>query len=120
MRVERRQIRRKQVAVEAILAEGKAHWFTVSGNLSEAGVFLHTKIALLLGTNIRILLMKPPHLHKINVDGIVKWSKRSEGVGIEFKDVSPKTWQSLSTFLTASSNARARGLTNQESKWRLS
>jgi hypothetical protein len=101
MGIERRQIRRKQVSVETILDEGKAYHFTVSGNLSEAGVFLHTKIPFPLGANIRMLLVKPPHLRKISVGGIVKWSKGNEGLGIEFKDVSPRTWQSLSTFLTA-------------------
>jgi hypothetical protein len=41
MGIERRQIRRKQVSVETILDEGKAYYFTVSGNLSEAGVSPH-------------------------------------------------------------------------------
>jgi hypothetical protein len=61
----------------------------VSGNLSEASVFLHTKIPVPLGTNIRMLLIKPPHFHKITVDGIVKRSKGIEGLSIEFKQVSP-------------------------------
>src|ERR1700680_4514134 len=64
MRIERRQMRRKQVAVETILDEGKASYFTMSGNLSKTGVFLHTKIPVRLGTNIRMLLIRPPHLHK--------------------------------------------------------
>lgn len=92
---------RIQISLGVVIQAAAAYFYAETGDLSEAGVFLHTKNPFSIGTQLHLVLGKPPSLRKIDVDGVVRWHRNGQGVGIEFERVAPEDRAAIKTFLSS-------------------
>ncbi len=96
---EQRRARRFKVLLSVVLGAAGAHYCAVAGDLSETGLLLTMMKALPGGTPVRVVFGQPPRLPRLGVEGVVRWSKSGQGVGVEFKSLSPEHRNTLLEFL---------------------
>ncbi len=98
---EQRGTRRIKVSVASILQEEDLHYFAETGDLSETGIFLHTKRDFPVGARLRMAFGLPPDLPNVTVEGVVRWYETGKGVGVEFTSLSSEGKQTLLQFLSS-------------------
>lgn len=94
--------RRVSVSADVVFRAENAHFIAKTANLSETGLFLLTQATLAPGTPLHLVFGMPPTLPRISSEGIVKWSKDREGVGVELTALSPEHREALRQFLDSS------------------
>ena len=95
---------RVDVSLNVVFSAHEAHYFAKAGNLSETGLFVATKKNIPPGTPLHIVFGMPPNLPRISAEGIIRWAKEQEGVGVELTSLTPEQRQSLRTFLDSNPN----------------
>ncbi len=106
MLVERRAVPRFTVALGVVLSPGGPHYFMETENVSEIGLCLLSKRALPVGSQLRMIFGRPPHLGRLGAIGTVRWSESGRGAGIEFTSISPNDQQALRQFLSSGKRPR--------------
>lgn len=97
--VEQNRARRVPVTFDVVLESDKAHYVTETWNVSETGLFLHTKRAFRVGTVLRMVIGQPPNLPRVDATGVVRRVERGQGVGVEFTAIRPEDLKTLTEFL---------------------
>lgn len=92
---------RVDVALDVVFRAQAAHFFAKSANVSETGLFVVTKKAFPAGTPLHIVFGSPPKLPRLSLQGIIRWAKESEGIGVEFTSLTPEHRQTLQNFLSS-------------------
>jgi hypothetical protein len=87
-----------------VFSARQAHYFAKSANVSETGLFLVTKRGFTTGTPLHIVFGAPPRLPRISSEGIIRWAKEREGIGVELTSLTAEQKQALQTFLTPGRN----------------
>ena len=100
-----RQARRVQVSVASVVQAGDLHYFAETGDLSETGMFIHTKRTFPVGTQLRLAFGLPPDLPHISAEGVVRWSKSDGGVGVEFTSIPAEAREAILRFLSSDTSA---------------
>ena len=93
--------------MEVVFSAHQSHYFAKSGNVSETGLFLVTKRGFTAGTPLHIVFGAPPRLPRISSDGMIRWTKDHEGIGVELTSLTAEQKQALRTFLDSDSNLGA-------------
>ena len=96
---QQRRFNRAKVAVDAVIQAGDAFFYAETVDLGEMGLSLRTKKPFPVGTEMRLVLGRPPDLPKLDLAGVVRWLRNGEGVGVEFTGLSSQDSSTLSTFL---------------------
>jgi hypothetical protein len=84
-----------------VLEAEKAHYVAESFNVSETGLFLHTKGDFPVGTALRMVIGQPPGLPRVDAEGVVKRVDPGKGVGVEFTKISPEGKKVLTDYLNS-------------------
>ena len=95
---------RVDVSLNVVFRANESHYFAKAENLSEKGLFVVTKKTIPAGTPLHIVFGLPPNLPRISTEGIIRWAKEQEGVGVELTSLTPEQRQSLRTFLDSNPN----------------
>ena len=98
---------RVDVSLDVVFSAHEAHFFAKAGNLSETGLFVVTKKVFPAGTPLHIVFGSPPKLPRISSDGIVRWAKELEGLGVELTLLSTADRQALQNFLNSGPSQKA-------------
>ena len=99
MASERRQSIRTQIPLDAVVQTADAYFYAETRDLSEAGLALRTQKPFPVGTHLHLVLGQPPRLPRIDLDGVVKWLRNGDSVGVEFTPLSPRDRAVISAFL---------------------
>lgn len=103
--VEQNRAKRVPATFDVVLESDKAHYVAETWNVSETGLFLHTKRAFPVGTVLRMIIGQPPNLPRVDVVGVVKRVENGEGIGVEFTSIRPEDQKRLTEFLDSFANA---------------
>lgn len=103
-----RRGRRARVAVDAVIQTSDAYFYAETLDIGEGGVSLHTKKPFPVGTAMHLVLGRPPDLPKLDLEGVVRWLREGESVGIEFISLSPEISSILSAFVTSAAQPTAQ------------
>jgi hypothetical protein len=98
---EQRRARRVPVTFDVVLESQKAHYVAETFDVSETGLFLHTKGDFPVGTTLRMVIGQPPNLARVDVVGVVKRVEQGKGVGVEFADNTPEGLKALTEYLNS-------------------
>jgi len=98
---EQRRAKRVPVTFDVVLESEKAHYVAETFNVSETGLFLHTKRAFPVGTVLRLVIGQPPHLPRVDAEGVVKRVESGKGVGVEFTKISPEGQKVFADYLNS-------------------
>lgn len=98
---QQRRFPRAKVAVDAVIQTGDAYFYAETVDLGEMGLSLRTKKPFPVGTEMRLVLGRPPDLPKLDLDGVVRWLRNGDSVGVEFKSLSSENSSALTTFLNS-------------------
>jgi hypothetical protein len=96
--------RRVDVALQVVFSAHQSHYFAQSANVSETGLFLVTKRGFTAGTPLHVVFGAPPRLPRISADGVIRWTKEHEGIGVELTSLTTEQKQALHTFLDSNPN----------------
>ena len=102
---ERRRAPRLSASLTVVLSQGEAHYVVETVDVSETGICLRSKKGFPVGTQHHLVFGRPPELPRLSAEGIVRWSKRGKGVGVEFTSISPDDRQAILRFV----NSQSRG-----------
>lgn len=94
-----RRNNRIKVPLDALVQTQDALYYAETRDLSEGGLSLSTRKPFPVGAQLRLVLGHPPRLPKINVEGVVRWLKKGEGVGVEFTELATEHRLAITTFL---------------------
>lgn len=101
---QRKRASRSAATLHVALAEGAAHYFEQTENVSGTGLCLLPKKLFPVGTHLHLVFGRPPELHAITAHGIVRWSDGGKGVGVEFTSMSADGHQALLRFVNLQSS----------------
>jgi len=102
---EQRRARRIPVTFNVVLESDKAYYVAETSNVSDTGLFLHTKGDFPVGTTLRMVIGQPPNLARVDVVGVVKRVEDGKGVGVEFTSANPDDLKTLTEYLNSLSQA---------------
>jgi len=94
---------RVTASLTVLLSDGKANYVVETKNVSDTGLCLHPKEVFPVGTQLRLAFGQPPELPPLNTRGIVRWSHRGKGVGVQFTSLSPTDYRALLRFVNSQS-----------------
>jgi c-di-GMP-binding flagellar brake protein YcgR len=100
---ERRGAPRFSTSLTVVLAEGEAHYVVETKDVSGTGVCLRSIKGFPVGTQHRLVFGRPPELPRLSAEGIVRWSERGKGVGVEFTSISADDRQAIVRFVNSQS-----------------
>ena len=92
---------RFNAALTVVLSNGKAIYVAETKNLSDTGLCLRSKELFPVGAQFHIVFGQPPELPQLTTEGIVRWSERGKGVGVEFTFISPRDYRALLRFINS-------------------
>ncbi len=92
---------RVDVSLNVVFRANESHYFAKAGNLSETGLFVATKKTIPAGTPLHIVFGLPPNLPRISSEGIIRWAKEQEGVGVELTSLTAEQKLALQKFLNS-------------------
>jgi hypothetical protein len=90
-------------SLSVALSEGAAHYVVDTKNVSGTGLCLCPKKLFPVGTQLHLILGRPPQLSALSAEGIVRWSEGGKGVGVEFTSISPQDRQAILRFVNTQS-----------------
>ncbi|MFB3924074.1 MAG: PilZ domain-containing protein [Terriglobia bacterium] len=96
--------RRVEVSLNVVFRAKESHYFAKTGNLSESGLFVVTRKSIPVDTPLHIVFGMPPLLSRISADGVIRWTKEQEGVGVELTSLTPEQKQAIQTFINSAHN----------------
>jgi len=100
---ERRRAPRFIASLNVLLSEGEARYVVETENVSVAGLSLRSEKVFPVGTQLHLVLGRPPELPPLIAEGIVRWSEGGKRVGVEFTSISPDDRLALLRFLSSPS-----------------
>lgn len=96
---ESRRNNRIKIPLDALVQTPGALHYAETRDLSEGGLSLSTRKPFPVGAQLRLVLGQPPCLPKINAEGVVRWLKKGEGVGVEFTELATEHRLAITAFL---------------------
>ena len=93
---------RVDVSLNVVFRANESHYFAKAGNLSETGLFVVTKKTIPVNTPLHVVFGLPPNLPRISAEGIIRWAKEQEGVGVQLTSLTLEQKQALQNFLNSS------------------
>jgi c-di-GMP-binding flagellar brake protein YcgR len=97
--IERRRVIRAEIPLDVVIQAGEGFFYAETRDLSEMGFSLLTKKPFAVGTHLHVVLGQPPNLPRIDLEGVVKWMRHGDGIGVEFDAISPQDKSALAAFL---------------------
>lgn len=98
---EKKPAQRVSTSLSVALSEGAATYVVDTANLSNTGLCLRPNKVFPIGTQLRLVFGQPPELPRVTAHGIVRWSERGKGVGVQFTYISPHDHQALLSFVNS-------------------
>ena len=90
-----------KVPLDALVQVDGALYYAETRDVSEGGLSLRTKKPFPVGTQVQLVLGRPPDLPKINLEAVVRWLKSGEGVGVEFTEIALEHRAAITAFLNS-------------------
>lgn len=93
-------------SLTVVLSDGAAYYVAETKNVSDTGLCFRSNLEFPIGTQLRLVISHPPELPRLRANGIVRWSERGKGTGIEFRFIRPQDYWTLLRFVSLQSRAQ--------------
>ena len=90
-------------SLTVVLSDGEGHYVAEIKNVSDAGLCFRLNREFPIGTRLRLVICQPPELPRLRANGIVRWSERGKGTGVEFRFLRPHDYWTLLRFVSLQS-----------------